>query len=248
LPAAFDPRRLIGEKLALERELAERERLAPMGQMAASISHNPKNPLGSMKTVLQVQLENRELPKETRRDCELVVGEIDRLSAKLNQLLQYAKPSVRDGAASRRVAAGTVAEQVVALLGRDAQRRRVGLEFERGEEEIYVRGSGEGLSEILTNLVVNTLEVLPPGGHVQVRFVRKTRELEMEVCDDGPGIPVEFRSKILQPFFTTKPSGTGLGLAIVERRLKEMQGRIRWESPLQDGWGTRFIVSLPLAD
>ena len=86
--------RLIEDKLRLERELAERERLALLGQMAASVSHNLRNPLSSMKTVLQVQLENPNLPLDVRHDCALVVDEIDRMSAKLTQLLHYAKPSV----------------------------------------------------------------------------------------------------------------------------------------------------------
>jgi signal transduction histidine kinase len=249
LPGAIDLCRVIEEKLALERELAERERLALLGQMAASISHNLKNPLGSMKTVLQVQLENPALPADLRKDCELVVGEIDRLSAKLNQLLHYAKPSVRSGAASQRVAAAAVAGQVVTLLRRDAERRNVKLELVAGAEENFVRGTEEALSDVLTNLVVNAIEVLPSGGAISVRLTRNGRQLEIEVIDDGPGIPSEFRSKIFQPFFTTKPSGTGLGLAIVERRLAEMQGAIRWECPAQQsGRGTRFVLSLPLAE
>lgn len=248
LPAAIDLCRLIEEKLALERELAERERLALMGQMAASISHNLKNPLGSMKTILQVQLENPALPEPLRKDCELVVGEIDRLSAKLNQLLHYAKPAVRDGAAAQRVAAGAVAKEVVTVLKREAERRGVRLELTRGEPECFVRGSAEGLSEILTNLVVNAVEVLSTGGAVCLRLQRRGRQLEIEVTDDGPGVPAEFQSRIFQPFFTTKPSGTGLGLAIVEKRLSEMQGTIRWESPVRDARGTRFTLSLPVAE
>ena len=85
--------RLIEEKLRLERELAERERLALLGQMAASVSHNLRNPLSSMKTVLQVQLENPDLPLDVRHDCALVLDEINRMNAKLNQLLRFAKPT-----------------------------------------------------------------------------------------------------------------------------------------------------------
>jgi len=83
---------LIEEKLLLERELAERERLAVLGQMAASISHNLKNPLGSMKTILQVQLENPEMPEALRGETKMVLEEINRLSAKLKQLLQFSRP------------------------------------------------------------------------------------------------------------------------------------------------------------
>jgi len=99
LPGALDLCRLIEEKLRLERELAERERLALVGQMAASISHNLKNPLGSMKTILQVQLENPGLPESIRGETKMVLEEIGRLSTKLNQLLQFSRPAVRGGSA-----------------------------------------------------------------------------------------------------------------------------------------------------
>lgn len=248
LPAVINLCRLIEEKLKLERELAERERLALVGQMAASISHNLKNPLGSMKTLVQLQLENRELPASMRKDCELVVTEIDRLSVKLGQLLRYAKPPVRSGGGPERVAAVALADHLVALLGREAARRNVRLLLEREEKETFVRGSEEALSDVLSNLMVNAIEVLPKGGSVRVRLERRDSTLVLEITDDGPGIPPELRGKIFQPFFTTKPSGTGLGLAIVERRLAEMEGSIRWESPVEDGHGTRFTVSLPVAE
>jgi signal transduction histidine kinase len=125
LPGSIDLCRMIGEKLQLERELAERERMAGLGQMAATISHNLRNPLSSMKTVLQVQLENPDLPVDARRDCTLVVSEIDRMSAKLTQLLRYAKPSVN----GERVAAVALARQTASLFGRDAERRNIRMEF-----------------------------------------------------------------------------------------------------------------------
>src|SRR5713101_2557745 len=104
LPGALDLCRLIEEKLRLERELAERERLALVGQMAASISHNLKNPLGSMKTILQVQMENPELPESIRGETKMVLDEIGRLSTKLNQLLQFSRPAVRGGSGCGRAA------------------------------------------------------------------------------------------------------------------------------------------------
>src|SRR5229473_2651956 len=248
LPAVLDLCRLIEQKLALERELAERERLALVGQMAASISHNLKNPLGSMKTVLQVQLENPQLPEALRKDCEMVVGEIDRLSAKLGQLLRYAKPSLRAGAAPQGVAALALAEQLVALLRHEAERRQVRLELEREAGETLVRGSEEALSDVLSNLVVNAIEALGHGGRVSVELSEQNGALHLSIEDDGPGVPADLQKKIFQPFFTTKPSGTGLGLAIVERRLAEMQGNIALETPAENGRGTRFIVTLPIVD
>ncbi len=124
LPAAFDLCRLIGEKLQLERELAERERLALVGQMAASISHNLKNPLGSIKTILQVQLESPELPESLRGETHMVLDEVNRLSGKLNQLLQFSRPGVRVGAPGHCDASGVAGECCGSVSARGGTARR----------------------------------------------------------------------------------------------------------------------------
>jgi len=242
LPGSIDLCRMIGEKLQLERELAERERMAGLGQMAATISHNLRNPLSSMKTVLQVQLENPDLPLDARRDCTLVVSEIDRMSAKLTQLLRYAKPSVN----GERVAAVALARQTASLFGRDAERRNIRMEFDHPREEIFVRASEDSLGEVLSNLIVNAMEAQPNGGRVRVGLSADAERAEIRVDDDGPGISEELRARIFQPYFTTKPTGTGLGLSIVARRIAEMGGTLACESPLRNGAGTRFRLTVPL--
>ena len=244
LAGMVDLARLIEDKLRLERELAERERMAVLGQMAASVSHNLRNPLSSMKTVLQVQLENPDLPLDVRRDCTLIVGEIDRMSAKLTQLLHYAKPTVH----GERVAAVAVAAQTAWLFGRDAERRNVRLEFEKPTHEIMAQASEEALSEVLSNLIVNAMEAQPGGGRVRISVGRYDGRLDIVVDDDGPGISHEVRAKMFQPYFTTKATGTGLGLAIVARRIEELGGTLAVESPLRHGKGTRFHLTLPLAE
>jgi signal transduction histidine kinase len=243
LPASIDLCRLIEDKVQLERELAERERLALLGQMAANVSHNLRNPLSSMKTVIQVQLENPDLPIDARRDCALVVTEIDRMSAKLTQLLRYAKPSVN----GERVGAVALARQTASLFGRDAERRSIRLEFDQPREEIPVLASEEALGEVLSNLIVNAMEAQPDGGRVRVALARNGDSAEIRVEDDGPGISEELRGKIFQPYFTTKTTGTGLGLSIVARRVAEMGGTVSCESPLRNGTGTRFRLTVPLA-
>ncbi len=247
LPAVIELCRVIEEKVALERELDERERLALVGQMAASISHNLKNPLGSMKTVLQVQLENSALPDGARRDLAMVLGEMDRLIAKLTQLLRYAKPAVRPGAAPQRVEASAVAEQVVSLLRHEAERRKGRLDLQDDFAEIAVRGSEESLADILSNLVVNAIEVMPAGSTVTIRLSRDAGHLNIDVTDEGPGVPAQNLARLFKPFFTTKPSGTGLGLTIVERRAAEVGGSVSCESPVANGRGARFRVRLPIA-
>ena len=246
LPGALDLCRLIEEKLQLERELAERERLAVLGQMAASISHNLKNPLGSIKTILQVQLENPGVPESVRAETRMVLEEVSRLSAKLNQLLQFSRPAIRGGAVRATCDARAVAEEVSGVLRHEAERRGVALHFEVGPEETKLSASAEAVNEILSNLVVNALEATARGGHVKVSGRANGQGFLFAVEDDGAGIPESAREKILQPFFTTKTQGTGLGLAIVARRVAEFGGKLDWESPVHNGRGTRFRVILSL--
>jgi signal transduction histidine kinase len=248
LPGALDLCRLIEEKLQLERELAERERLAALGQMAASISHNLKNPLGSMKTILQVQLENPEMPESMRAETKMILEEIGRLSAKLNQLLQFSRPAVIGDERPAKCEASEVAREVVGVLRPEAQRKGVALELHPAGTVLNVGISTEALNDILTNLVVNALDAAPRGGHVHVSVSRRDGNGLVAVEDDGPGVPPELREKILQPFFTTKTQGTGLGLAIVARRATDAGGKLEFESPLNNGRGTRFVVWLPLGE
>jgi signal transduction histidine kinase len=248
LPGALDLCRLIEEKLQLERELAERERLAALGQMAASISHNLKNPLGSMKTILQVQLENPEMPESMRAETKMILEEIGRLSAKLNQLLQFSRPAVIGDGRPSKCDASEVAKEVVGVLNPEAQRKGVALLLNPVTAALHLAISKEALSDILTNLVVNALDAAARGGHVQVDVNRKDGNGLVAVEDDGPGVAAELREKILQPFFTTKTQGTGLGLAIVARRASDAGGKLEFESPVKNARGTRFLVWLPLGE
>ncbi len=249
LPAVIELCRAIEQKVALERELDERERMALVGQMAASISHNLKNPLGSMKTILQVQLENAELPADARRDLAMVLAELDRLSVKLNQLLQYARPAVRaSSAAPNRVVVGAIAEQVISLLRHDAERRGVSLSLSDMGGGALVSGPEEALTDILSNLIVNAIEAMAGGGNISVVVARESAQVVLTIADNGPGISPANLATVFQPFFTTKPSGTGLGLAIVERRAAEFGGTVACESPILNGRGARLVVRLPIAD
>jgi signal transduction histidine kinase len=245
LPNALELCLLIEEKLRLERELAERERLAVLGQMAASISHNLKNPLGSIKTILQVQMENPELPAAIRGETKIVLDEVGRLSAKLNQLLQFSRPAVRSGTAGATCDLRTVIEEVVGVLRHEAERRGVRLGSRISDGDSRVEASAEALNEVISNLVVNALEATSRGGQVNVEVSwRGNRGAVISVTDDGMGIPAALQGKVVRPFFTTKPQGTGLGLAIVARRVAEIGGKLEWVSPAREGKGTRFEVTL----
>jgi len=247
LPGVFDLCRLIEEKLQLERELAERERMALLGQMAASISHNLKNPLGSIKTILQVQMESPEMPTSLRGETQMVLDEINRLSARLNQLLQFSRPGVRSSKKGDRCNVVSVAANVVEVLRHEAEPSGTALEMANANGACEVAASGEAVNDILSNVVLNAIEAVGRGGHVRLALHCDQTSCTVAVEDDGPGVPVALKEKILTPFFTTKARGTGLGLAIVARRLEEIGGSLQIDSPTGAERGSRFRVILPFA-
>jgi len=252
LAAALELCQLIAEKIQLERELAEKARMAFLGEMAARIAHNVKNPLSSMKTIVQLLEEDQALPERARRDCGMLVEEIDRLNRNISQVLRYAKPA-RD--TDRPADLGVIVDRVVGILQIEAERRRVALEVD-AEAACLVEGGEEAANDIISNLVVNALEASGEGSTVRIRIVRPPSHLGwVELCveDQGLGVPRDKLDKIFQPFFTTRPGGTGLGLAIVKRRLDEIGGFVDCESPVQTGRatsahpGARFVVRFRVA-
>lgn len=244
LPAAFDLCRLIEEKLRLERELAERERMALVGQMAASISHNLKNPLGSIKTILQVQMESPDMPSSLRGETQMVLDEINRLSAKLNQLLQFSRPAVLGTNTDVQCDIREVISNVLKVLRPEAERKRVRLGLRVAEDDSKIDASFEALHDVISNLVVNAIDASPLDGEVQVQLSWSGLPCVVSVEDEGNGIPQEMKERVLKPFFTTKAHGTGLGLAIVAKRVAELGGELRIVSPVNGTRGTRFEVTL----
>lgn len=247
LPAHIALCRAVEQKLDLERELAERERLVLVGQMTASISHTLKNPLGSMKTVLQVQLENPALDAGTRGDLAIVLEELERLNSKVNELLSFARPPVVASGTQQPVNLSQSVAHTVELLKRDAERRSCGIVLSDSTSGATVRGTEEALTDILSNLMVNAIEMSPAGSEIAVQLAAADGHVSICVVDDGPGIPADQQARLFQPFFTTKPGGTGLGLATVARRAADLGGTANCESPVANGRGAKFTVRLPIA-
>jgi signal transduction histidine kinase len=239
LAAALELCQLIADKVKLERELAEKAKMAFLGEMAARIAHNVKNPLSSMKTLVQLLEEDASLPERVRQDCRMVVAEINRLNHNISQLLRYAKPA-RD--TDRSVDLAAVVGRVSALAKAEAERRNVRLEVE-AQNPCPVEGGEEAANDIVSNLVVNALEASSAGDTVRICVSRNPAtitRIELSVEDEGKGIPTELKEKVFQPFFTTRPGGTGLGLSIVTRRLEEIGGSVECLSPSN---GTGFNKS-----
>jgi signal transduction histidine kinase len=247
LAAALELCRLIADKIDLERELAAKERMAFLGEMAARIAHNVKNPLSGMKTIVQLMEEDHSLPEKARSDCRMLVEEIDRLNRNISQVLRYAKPA-RDR--DRPADLVSVVRRVAAISRMEAERRQIALVVSDAAP-CLVEGGEEAASDIVSNLLVNALEASGEGSAIRIRLALppSSREvIELSIEDQGRGIPKDKLDKIFQPFFTTRAGGTGLGLAIVKRRVDEIGGSVECQSPVNEERatsthpGARFVV------
>ena len=240
---AVEDCRLFDQNVRLERKLAQGERLAALGQMAATVAHEVKNPLSAIKSIAQVMREDETLRGEYVRDLDLIVGETDRLSRSVTQMLSFARSLPHTEGEHD---AQAIISSVLQLFRGEAANRKIAILKRQDIGNIAIDGdAAAALRDALTNLLRNALQATPEGGEVTVETRLQERALVVSVADTGPGVPVEIRERIWEPFFTTKQRGTGLGLSIVTRRLEEVGGAARLLSS-RPGEGSRFEIVVPL--
>lgn len=235
-------------QLSAQREdLGRAERLAALGHMAARMAHEVRNPLSSIG--LNAELLDEELTRGAEMDAteahELIAAigaEIERLRGITEVYLARARPSAAEHA---RVALDELTSSVLDFVRTELERR--GVQTTLRAEPVQVEGDSGMLRQALWNLVRNAWEAMPDGGQLWIEVYPRGTEVVLAVEDSGPGVAVDQRESIFQPFTTTKPSGTGIGLALVREAAQAHRGRIALVAGLH-GQGARFEVSLPAAD
>jgi signal transduction histidine kinase len=233
---------LVEENVRLERRLAQGERLAALGQMAATVAHEVKNPLSAIKSIAQVMREDERLSEEYTRDLTLIVGEADRLSRSVTQLLSFARTAPPEVAPTR---ADELVRAIVELFHAEARGRGLTLEYQV-EAPLELKGAwSAAVRDALSNLLINAMQATPAGGRVLVEARVAGAELFIAVTDSGAGVAPELRERIWEPFFTTKQRGAGLGLAIVRKRIEEVQGTTHLVANANHT-GARFELHIPL--
>jgi signal transduction histidine kinase len=240
---AIEDSRLVEENVRLERELGERERLATLGQMAATVAHEIKNPLSAIKSIAQVMGEDETLSEQYSRDLSLIVGETDRLGRSVTQLLSFARKELPSEVPSR---SQQLIQSVVRLFQVNAQKDSIEVNVSLEKDEELPGSAVSAIRVALSNLLLNALQATPAGGQVTIKQTSEGDDLVILVEDSGPGIPDSLRQRVWEPFFTTKQRGTGLGLAIVRKRMQEAGGNARLVGSV-NGAGARFELRVPLS-
>jgi signal transduction histidine kinase len=231
---------LLEEKLELERAMARKERLASIGQMAATLAHEIKNPLSSIKSITQ-SLEEQIQDAEIKQDLGVVVHEVDRLNHSVNQLLSFARASKQDIGDVSLVA---TMEHVIKILQNECKTQNITIQHRFNGNVPSVFGSAFGLQDIFLNLLLNAMQAMPSGGEIDVNYSIRNASVNVVISDSGPGIRPDLISRIFDPFFTTKQAGTGLGLAVVKQKLVEFGADIEVSNVKPHG--SQFTLSFPL--
>jgi len=247
IAVALDRCDALAAKLSLERTLAQRSHMEELGRMAATVAHNVKNPLSSIKTLLQLMKEAENLTPDQSNDLEMMVQEVDRLAGTVSHLLRFSRLDAREQGNKRtRLDLADFARSVRTVFSGDLKQRQLELRVIDSSPPLSVEADPDMLSDILTNLVSNAVESSPAGSTITISFAQKDQSsCEIIVEDEGPGIPAHIRDKLFEPFVTAKSRGTGLGLAIVKKRVEQLDGRVDFVSPVGTR-GTRFTVTLPV--
>jgi signal transduction histidine kinase len=239
----------------LEERERLRDRLAALGEMAAAIAHEVKNPLAGIEVMAGIL--KRQLPES--KDAQSILGDIIKEAKMANaivlEVLEFVRPIRLQ---VERMSLGDVIKDAIALAGTHAPQGDVKVDIAIPDNLSTIQGDPHQLRQLFTNLLTNAFEAMNGRGAVRIDATELPEEeppsvgeglggpmVQVNVVDDGPGVPPDVMDRIFSPFFTTKPQGTGLGLAIVRKIVNAHDGRI--DVNARASGGTAFRVTLPVS-
>jgi signal transduction histidine kinase len=225
-------------------QISRAEHLATLGEMAAGLAHEIRNPLAGIAGVIEII--GRDLPatspaRAVVKDVRLEIAQIDRILTDLLETARPHPPHVSRGDLN------TTVEHTVMLVRQQVLSRPIKIELERAPDLPEVEHDSDQIHQVLLNLLLNAVQAIDGGGAGTVRVRVGSRDdcASVLVSDTGRGIPPQNLSNIFRPFFTTKGNGTGLGLSLARRIVEEHHGRIEVTSVV--GKGSQFEVLLPFS-
>ncbi|MFI5114967.1 MAG: sensor histidine kinase, partial [Terriglobales bacterium] len=223
-------------------QISRAEHLATLGEMAAGLAHEIRNPLAGIAGVIEII--GRDLPSTSPAravvmEVRLEIAQIDRI---LTGLLETARPHPPRVCLSN---LNTTAEHTVLLVRQQVLSTPIKIEFDRAPDLPEVEHDSDQIHQVLLNLLLNAVQAIEGAGTVRVEVGSREGCASVVVSDTGRGIPAQHLSNIFRPFFTTKGNGTGLGLSLARRIVEEHHGRIEVSSVV--GIGSKFEVMLPFS-
>lgn len=230
----------ISEQFLLRRQVAQAERLAAIGEMAAGIAHELRTPLTSIRGFVQY-LQGSSDPKEWQEYGGIIIREVDGLNRIVSELLDLVRPQPLHPMPTD---LNQLVRETMLLARDDASDPRIAFVLELEDKLPRIEVDRGQIKQVLLNIIVNGIQAISGTGEIHVRTTAKSaEEVSLSIVDNGCGIPENIRERIFDPFFSTKPTGTGLGMAIARRIVDSHHGTIEIDST--EGSGTTVTLLFP---
>ncbi|TLS37941.1 MHYT domain-containing protein [Pseudalkalibacillus caeni] len=229
-------------ELNMAEELIRRsEKLTAVGELAAGVAHEIRNPLTSLKGFTSI-LHSSSEDKKNKEFLEIMLSEIDRINFIVSEFMMLAKPDKKNFQTQNLI---SILQHVIALLGTQAIMKNIRLIPEYEVNQIQVDCEENQLKQVFVNVIKNAIEAMEGGGKVQVKVnLHDQNRVKISIIDHGTGIPKDKLDKVGQPFFTLKESGTGLGLMVSFKIIQNHNGIMQIES--KENKGTKVEIILPI--
>jgi hypothetical protein len=231
-------------------QLIRAERLASIGELAASVAHEIKNPLAGISGAVQVLADGFPEGGQGREVADQILRQCDRMDKTIRNLLNYAQPLTSEPSA---VDVNEILERASFIAMPNPARSSVRVHRELAPGLPRALADGKHLEQAFLNLILNAVQAMPQGGDLTLRTSLRQgaapggpQQIEIEIADTGVGIPEAIREKVFSPFYTTRTQGTGLGLSITRRILEQSGGTVSFTS--ETGKGTTFRVTIPVIE
>lgn len=230
----------LSELKALREQVRQTDRLAAVGEMAASVAHEIRNPLGGLRGFASLLAEDIADEDPKGRLVEKILKGTQRLDKVVSELLEFTRPvslEMKPGSCRELV------EAAIAYLSYDAEHLVI---ENRVDESVRALMDASKMEQVILNILVNASQCMDGQGHVLISSEATDQYVRIQIADEGPGMDEEAMAQVFSPFYTTKEKGSGLGMAISEKIVTGHGGEISVESVL--GKGSRFTVQLPRAE
>lgn len=217
-----------------EEVLQRSDKLSVIGELAAGVAHEIRNPLTAIKGFAQIGLENPTYKK-------IVLDEIERINVIVNEFMLLAKPHAITFSMKNIIA---IIKYIISMLESESNLKNVQFIFNTDDEHLIVECEENQLKQVFLNVMKNGIEAMPNGGKVFIHVQQKEDYVKITIRDQGTGIPTDKMKRLGEPFFTMKKDGNGLGLMVSYKIIQNHRGSIKVESQVDQG--TTFTISLPI--
>jgi signal transduction histidine kinase len=222
-------------------ELTRAAKLAVVGEMAAAMSHEVRTPLGILRSSADVLKREKALSDEGHEVLTFISAETERLNKLVSTLIDAARPRLP---AFKTINLAELLVNIIAMLDAQAKAKKINLTYDGPVQDVAVSVDSDQITQVIINLVMNAIQVLPEGGNIVVALKQVIDQVVIEVMDDGEGIAVAHQAQMFEPFFTKRAGGVGLGLAVVRQIVQAHGGEITYQtSPMH---GAQFTIVIPM--